>query len=501
MTEQTAVGFRSERGPVLIALMLSTGLVAIEATILATAVPSIVADIGGFSQFPWLFSIFLLAQAVSVPVYSKLADTVGRKPIILFGIGAFLVGSILCGVAWDMTSLIVFRAVQGLGAGAVLPVSITITGDIYTVRERARVQGYIASVWAAASVIGPSLGGLFSEFLSWRWIFFVNIPLCFIAAWMLIRAYHETVERQKHRIDIAGAAVLTVGLTLLILAVLEGGQAWAWWSWQSVTAFSLAVVLLTVFVFIERRAAEPVLPLWLFSRRLIVTTSLISFGVGAALIGLTSYVPTFLEISAGASPLVSGLAVAALTLGWPISASQSGRLFLRIGFRATALIGLGIAVLGAVGLFAASLVPSPWTTAIACFVVGLGLGLVASPTLIAAQSSVAWTERGVVTGANMFLRSMGSAVGVAIFGAVANAVIAGSGLGEQSPDAIQAASGAVFVAVVVATVVTIAGALAMPRGHVDDIEHRPAEHPTGDAATTKEPARQPADEDAAAPGA
>ena len=474
MTEQTAVGFRSERGPVLIALMLSTGLVAIEATILATAVPSIVGDLGGFSQFPWLFSIFLLAQAVSVPIYSKLADTVGRKPIILIGIALFLVGSVLCGFAWDMTSLIVFRAVQGLGAGAVLPVSITITGDIYTVRERARVQGYIASVWAASSVVGPSLGGLFAEFLDWRWIFFVNIPLCFIASWVLMRAYHETVERQRHRIDLAGAAVLTVGLTLLILAVLEGGQAWDWFSWQSIGGFSIAAVLLVVFVFIERRAAEPVLPLWLFSRRLIVTTSLISFGVGAALIGLTSFVPTFLESTADASPLVSGLAVAALTLGWPISASQSGRLYLRIGFRATGLIGLGIAVVGAAGVYASSFAPNVWTTAIGCFVVGLGLGLVASPTLIAAQSSVPWTERGVVTGANMFLRSMGSAVGVAIFGAVANGVIARSGLGEHSPVAIQAASAAVFVAVVVATVVTIAGAIAMPRGHVDDIEHQPA---------------------------
>ena len=477
VAEQTAVGFRSERGPVLIALMLSTGLVAIEATILATAVPSIVADIGGFSQFPWLFSIFLLAQAVSVPVYSKLADTVGRKPIMLFGIGAFLIGSVLCGFAWDMTSLIVFRAVQGLGAGAVLPVSITITGDLYTVRERARVQGYIASVWAASSVIGPSLGGLFAEFLSWRWIFFVNIPLCFIAAWMLIRHYHETVERQKHRIDIAGAVVLTVGLTLLILAVLEGGQAWAWNSWQSIGAFALAAVLLVVFVLIERRAAEPVLPLWMFSRHLILTTSLISFGIGAALIGLTSYVPTFLELTAGATPLVSGLGVAALTLGWPISASQSGRIYLRIGFRSTAFIGLGIAVLGAIGLYAASLAPNAWTTAIACFVVGLGFGLVASPTLIAAQSSVPWAERGVVTGANMFMRSMGSAVGVAIFGAIANSVISGSGLGAHSPVAIQAASGAVFLAVIVATVATIAGAVAMPKAHVDDVEHRPAAEP------------------------
>lgn len=475
MTEQTAVGFRSERGPVLIALMLSTGLVAIEATILATAVPSIVADLGGFSQFPWLFSIFLLAQAVSVPVYSKLADTIGRKPIMLVGIGTFLVGSILAGFAWDMTSLIVFRAIQGLGAGAVLPVSITITGDIYTVRERARVQGYIASVWAASSVIGPSLGGLFAEFLSWRWIFFVNIPLCLLAAWMLTRNYHETVHRTKHRIDIAGAVVLTLGLTLLILAVLEGGQAWDWTSWQSLGAFAIAGLLLIAFVLIERRAAEPVLPLWVFSRRLILTTSLMSFGVGAVLIGLTSYVPTFLEISAGATPIISGLAVAALTLGWPISASQSGRLFLRIGFRNTAFLGLGIATVGTAGLVAATFVPNPVTTAIACFVVGLGLGLVASPTLIAAQSSVPWAERGVVTGANMFLRSMGSAVGVAIFGAIANGVIDRSGLGEQSPVAVQAATAAVFVGVVVAAVATFAGAIAMPRAHVDDVEHKPAE--------------------------
>ncbi len=475
MSETTAVGFRSERGPVLIAVMLSTGLIAIDATILATAVPSIVADIGGFAQFPWLFSIYLLAQAVSVPVYSKLADTIGRKPIMLVGIGLFLVGSILCGFAWDMTSLIVFRAVQGLGAGAVLPVSITITGDIYSVRERARVQGYIASVWAASSVVGPTLGGVFAEFASWRWIFFVNIPLCLIAAFMLWRNYHESVGRQKHRIDYAGASVLTVGLTLVILAVLEGGQAWEWLSWQSLAAFGLGGGLLVAFVFIERRAAEPILPLWVLSRRLILTTSLISLGVGGVLIGLTSYVPTFLEATTDASPIVSGLAVAALTLGWPIAAANAGRLFLRIGFRRTALIGLTITVMGAAALLAASFAPNVWTTAIACFIVGLGLGLVASPTLIAAQSSVPWSERGVVTGANMFLRSLGSAVGVAIFGAVANGVIARSGLGEHSPVAIQWASAAVFLAVVVTAVITIAAAIAMPAAHVDDVEHREAD--------------------------
>ncbi|MEV1131078.1 MFS transporter [Agromyces sp. NPDC049794] len=477
MADADGVGFRSERGPILIALMLATGLVAIESTILATAVPTIVADIGGFTEFPWLFSIYLLAQAVTVPVYSKLADTLGRKPIILIGIGFFLLGSILAGFAWDMSSLIVFRAVQGLGAGAVLPLAVTITGDLYSVRERARVQAYIASVWAASSVIGPSLGGLFAEFLTWRWIFFVNLPLGAVAVWMLVRNFHETVGRRRHRIDIAGAIVLTAGLSLLILAVLEGGQAWDWLSWQSLSGFGLAAVLLVAFVLIERRAAEPVLPLGIFSRRLILTTSLIAFGLGAVIIGLTSYVPTFLEVTADASPFASGLAVAALTLGWPLSGSQSGRVYLRIGFRATALIGIAVTVLGAAGLVAATATPNPWTAALACFVVGLGLGLVASPTLIAAQSSVPWTERGVVTGAIMFLRSMGSAVGVAIFGAVANGMIARSGLGEQSPAAIQSASAAVFIGVGIAALATVAAALAMPRGHVDDIEHHAAEEP------------------------
>lgn len=479
MSDHSAVGFRSERGPVLIALMLATALIAIDSTILATAVPSIVREIGSFSQFPWLFSVYLLAQAVTVPIYAKLADTIGRKPVMLVGIGLFLLGSILCGVAWDMTSLIVFRAVQGLGAGAVLPVSITITGDIYSLRERPKVQGYIASVWALSSVIGPTLGGFFSSFTSWRWIFFVNIPLSLIAGYVLWRKYNESIARERHRLDIAGASVLTLGLTLLLLAVLEGGQAWAWTSWQSLGAFGVGGAALVGFVFIEQRAAEPVLPLWVFSRRLVVTTSLISLGVGVILIGLTSYVPTFLEVSAGASPIVAGLSVAALTLGWPISASQSGRLYLRIGFRRTGLIGLGGAVLGSVLLVVVSVQPNPWTTALACFVVGLGLGLVASPTLIAAQASVPWSERGVVTGTNMFLRSVGSALGVAVFGAVANGVIARSGLGEQSAAAIQQGATAVFIAVVLSACVTIIAGLAMPPARVDDAEFAPFEAEEG----------------------
>ena len=472
------VGFRSERGPVLIALMLTTGLVAIDATILATAVPSIVADLGGFAQFPWLFSVYLLAQAASVPVYAKLADTVGRKPIVLIGISLFLVGSILCGFAWSMPALIAFRVIQGLGAGAVQPMAVTIAGDIYTVAERARVQGYLASVWAISSVVGPTLGGVFSQFTSWRWIFFVNVPLCIVAGWMLIRNFHESVEPRRHRIDYAGAGLLTAGMSLLILAVLEGGQAWAWNSVQSVGAFVLSAVLLIVFVFVERRAAEPILPLWIFSRRLLVTTTLISLGVGAMLIGLTSYVPTYLEGSIQSVPVVAGLAVAALTIGWPISASLSGRFYLRIGFRNTALLGMGVAVVGAVLLFLSAPHPSVASVAISCFIVGLGLGLVATPTLIAAQSSVPWNERGVVTGANLFARSIGSSVGVAIFGAIANSIIVASARGEHDPGTVEAAAGAVFLAVAIAAILTIIAGLAMPKGRVEDIEMaRPAARP------------------------
>ena len=473
-SRRDGVGFRSERGPILVALMLSTALIALDSTIIATAVPSIVDDLGGMAQFPWLFSVYLLAQAVSVPVYAKLADTLGRKPVILFGIGLFLVGSVMCGLAWDMGSLIVMRAVQGLGAGAVLPLTITIAGDIYTVAERAKAQGYIASVWAMSSVVGPTLGGVFSQFVSWRWIFLVNIPFCLLAAWMLWRNYHESVERSRHRIDYAGASVLTVSMTLLILAVLEGGQAWAWSSWQSIGSFVVGGALLLVFGVIERRAAEPILPLEVFSRRLIVATCLISVGVGAVLVGLTSYVPTFLERSTGVTPIVAGLAVAALTIGWPISAAQSGRLYLRIGFRPTALIGLVIAALGALAMWRASATPNVWTTAGSAFVVGLGLGLVATPTLIAAQASVPWSERAVVTGTNLFMRSVGSAVGVAIFGAVANAIIAEGG-GPSSAAAVQAGSTAVFLAVFITAVITILAGLLMPAVRAEGLEHDAAE--------------------------
>lgn len=464
----SSVGLRSERGPLLLAIMVASGLVAIDATILATAVPTIVDDLGGFSQFPWLFSIYLLAQAVSVPVYSKLADVLGRKPIILFGIGLFLLGSILCGLAWSMPALIAFRAVQGLGAGAVQPIAITMVGDIYTLSERARVQGYLASVWAISSVVGPTLGGVFAQFTGWPWIFYINIPLGLLAAVLIIRNFDEKVERHTHRIDYAGAALLTASLTLLILGLLEGGIAWEWNSPTSLAIFAVGIVLFAAFLAVERRAAEPVLPLWAFTRPLLLTTTLLAFAVGAVLIGLTSYIPTYLESALGTPPLLAGLALAALTLGWPIAATLAGRVYLRIGFRSTVLIGMIIVILSATAMVLIAPFPSVALIAITCFVMGLGLGLSASPALIAAQASSSWRERGVVTGTNLFARSVGSAVGIAILGAVANGIISGYPGGAKNPDAVVTATGAVFVAVLIAAILAGVAAILMPKAPVPD---------------------------------
>jgi EmrB/QacA subfamily drug resistance transporter len=465
VARSSGVGFRSERGPVLIGVMLSTAVVAIDATVIATAVPSVVADLGGFAQFPWLFSVYLLAQAVTVPVYGKLADVFGRKPVMLFGIGLFLLGSVLCGVAWDMGALIAFRAVQGLGAGAVQPMSMTIVGDLYSLQERAKVQGYIASVWGISSVVGPTLGGVFSEYVSWRWIFFVNIPLCLVAAAMIGLRFAERVERRRPQIDYAGAGVLTVALTLLVLGLLEGGQAWAWASPQSIAVLGGGVVLLAVFVAVERRAADPVVPLRLLRQRLLVATSLVSACVGAVLLGLTSYVPTFVQDVLGTGPLVAGFALAALTLGWPLSASQSGRLYLRIGIRSTALVGVAVVLIGSLLLLLLDQSSSVLLVGATAFVIGLGMGFTAAPTLIAAQSAVRWQERGVVTGLNMFARSAGSAIGIAVFGAVVNATLRGQevGLDAVSPAALTTAVHHVFEGTVVLAVALLAAVLMMPR--------------------------------------
>lgn len=472
-TEQTisraSVGLRSERGPILLSVMLSVGLIAIDATILATAVPSIVNDLGGFAQFPWLFSIYLLAQAVSVPIFAKFTDLIGRKPIMLLGIGLFVLGSILCGIAWSMPALIAFRALQGLGAGAVQPTAMTIIGDIYSVAERARVQGYVASVWALSSVVGPTLGGLFVDFLNWRWIFFVNVPLAALAAWWLFGRFHEKVVRKQHRIDVGGSALLGVGSSLIVLGLLEGGILWQWSSVPSITILTVGVLLMILFGVVERRAAEPILPGWLFRSRLLNSTNLAALGVGVLLIGLTSFIPLYAQGVLHTTALVAGFALAALTLGWPLAASVAGRIYLKIGFRRTALIGAVVIMIGSALLTLLSSHSSVWQVAATCFVIGMGLGLVASPTLIAAQAAVDWDRRGVVTGTFVFSRSMGSALGIAVFGAIANASLSRRIGGHISSTAsgipagiLEPALHKVFLAAAVTALLLAAAVLIMP---------------------------------------
>ena len=478
-TDTAGIGLRSERGPLLLAMMLSTGLVAIDSTAIATAVQSIVADIGGFSDFPWLFSVYLLASAVTVPVYAKLADTIGRKPIMLWGIGVFLLGSILCAAAWNMPTLIAFRAVQGIGAGAILPMAITMVGDIYTLQERARVQGYMASVWAIAAVVGPTLGGVFAQLDLWRGIFLMNIPLCLVAGWMIATRFREKVDRRPHRIDYAGAVLFTAALTLLILGVLQGGKAWGWRSTPSLAVFGAGVALLVAFAFVERRATEPLLPFRLLSRRLLLATNLLGFCVGAALIGLTEYVPIFLTVTTGAKPIAAGLALGALTIGWPFAATMAGRVYLRIGFRTTTILGGVILVLGTSALALASFVPSIWIVAVVCFVIGAGFGFSAVTSLVAAQSSVDWKERGVVTGTQMLFRSVGQSIGAAALGATANGVIAAHGGDETDPATMMAAAGAVFLAAAIVAVLLLAAAIAIPRLPIPTREAARVQSPTG----------------------
>lgn len=456
------VGFRSERGPILAALMLCNSLVALDSTIIATSVLTIVDDLGGFSQFPWLFSVYLLAQAVTVPVYGKLADLFGRKRLVLFGITVFALGSVLCGLAWSMPALIVARAIQGIGAGAIQPMVQTIAGDIYTVRERAKAQGYLASVWAMSSIVGPSVGGVFSEYLSWRWIFFVNIPLCVVAAVMLIRKFDEKREPAGTRrsIDYRGAALLTIGAGALILGLLEGGQSWAWASPTSIAVFTVGAVGVVLFVLAERRAPEPILPLWVLTRRVLVATSAVAAVIGSIVLTLTTYVPTFVQGVLGLSALAGGFALAPLLLSWPAMSSQSGKLYLRIGFRRTALIGSAIVMVGALLTLAWTETTPVWQVAAGCLVIGAGMGLVASPALIAAQSSVDWSERGVVTATNTFARSLGSAVGVAVCGAIVNATVGP----DRAPTELADAVHLLLYTVVGGALLMAVAAFAMPGG-------------------------------------
>ena len=409
---------------VVVSLMLAMALTAMDSTIVATAIPTIVKDLGGFALFPWVFSIYLLTQAAVTPIYGKLADLYGRKPVLIVGSIIFLIGSALSGLSWNMVALIAFRGLQGIGAGSIQPIVTTLAGDLFSIEERAKMQGYLSSVWGLSAIVGPALGGLFVQFASWRWIFYINIPIGAAALIALSIFLNEHVQHHRHRIDYGGSAFLVVSMGLLITGLLEGGVDWSWVSFQSLVTFGGGAVLVLAFFALENRAQEPVLPTWVFGRRVLLAANLGSLGIGVLTIGLSSYLPTYLQGVLHQTPLAAGFALAAMSIGWPLASAFSGKLYLQVGFRNTALLGALVTMASGVGFATLGLHSHIIVAALLSFVTGVGLGLGSTSLVVLIQSIVPWNRRGVVTGANMFTRQLGSTLGVAVYGTLVNAALA-----------------------------------------------------------------------------
>lgn len=410
---------------ILAALMCTMMLAAMDITIVATAIPQIVGDLGGFRLFSWVFSIYLLAQTVTIPVYGKLADLFGRKPVLIAGMLVFLAASAACSMAWSMAALIAFRAVQGVGAGSIMATVATVAGDLYSVRERAAIQGWLASVWGVAALAGPLTGGAFAQYLSWRWIFLVNLPIGALALALIGAFLHESFERRRPRIDYAGSALVLASIGTLIFGLMQGGQAWPWLSRPSLAVFGVAALLLAATVWAERRAAEPVLPGWVWRRRTLAGANLATIAMGMVMMAPSAYLPTFLQSVHGLSAIAAGLVLAGMSLGWSGASGLSGRLYLRVGFRDTAMTGAVLVIAASAG-FALTREPrAVWAVVADQIVLGAGFGLIFTPLLVGVQSVVGWERRGVVTGASMFSRYLGQSLGAALFGTVFNAAVAG----------------------------------------------------------------------------
>jgi EmrB/QacA subfamily drug resistance transporter len=454
------------RGLIMFGIMMVTALAAIEGTIVATALPSVVRDFGSFNSFPWVFSMYLLTQAVSVPFYGRLADTRGRRPVLIAGVMLFIAASLLCGIAWSMGSLIAFRALQGLGAGVVFPVTQTIMGDMFNLQERAKAQGLTASVWAVSSVLGPALGGLFSEQLSWRWIFYINVPFGLLGLALIARFLVDPPRLGvQRRLDVKGGALLLVGTSTLTLALLEGGTHWAWSSAASLSLFAAAAISLAWCWRIEGKVADPILPPWVFTRLPILSANIVSFVVGAIVLGLTAFFPIYAQNVLGVGPTVAGFGLAAALLGWPVAASMSGKLYLKHGFRSVATAGAMCAIVGGAWLVLLGDDMSVLTAAAGNFLIGIGLGLMSTSSMISVQNAVGWSERGAVTGASMFARTLGSALGTAILGAIFH--VATRGIEHPPMQLIALGAHRVFASIVILGVIALIAATKMPRQAVE----------------------------------
>lgn len=418
MPESTPAGVATDRAAATVALMLAMAVTALEMTVVSPAMPKIIASLRGFDIYPWVPSAYLLASTVTVPLYGKLADRLGRKRVLMFGLALFGLGSALSGAAVSMPMLIAMRVVQGLGAGAVGPIVLTLIGDLFTLEERAKVQGLFSGVWGLSSLAGPALGGWLTDRLSWRWTFYVTIPFNLVAMLILALRVRETVGARTDRpIDWPGAALVALGSSLLLLGVL-GGEARSPGSEAAVLVG--AAVLLVLLVLWERRAADPVLPLDLLARPSIGMAIAGSFLLGAILFGLETYVPLFIQGVRGGTATEAGGAITPLFLTWSISVALAARVVIRLGFRGTGLLGSAFIAAGMAGLALGAARPEhsgPIFTA-AMALTGIGMGPASLSQILSVQHAVQWERRGAATGAVTFFRTMGGAIGVGVLGAV-----------------------------------------------------------------------------------
>jgi len=401
--------------------MMATFMAAVENTIVGTAMPSIVGSLGDFHLFSWVFVAYLLFQAVSVPIYGRLSDLYGRKKVFFAGAGIFLLGSTLCGFAHDMYWLIAFRALQGMGAGAVQPVAYAIVGDIYTPTERAKVQGYLSSVFGISAVIGPTLGAFLVEHASWSVVFWINLPIGAVAMAMLAAFLKEQPHHKPPPIDIAASLLLTVGAGALMLAMIQAAQLPLW---LLVGCVVIGIAALWALVRHERHAPAPMLPIRFWTNRVIALGNFGSFAIGAVMMSVTGFLPTYLQGVMGRGASATGAAVAAMSIAWAVASVLAGRLMIRTSYRTSAMIGGALLALGSAVLVALTPHSELAWPVMGALLVGLGMGSCNTTYLVSVQAAAALRERGAATASNMFMRIVGQSTGAALFGALVNAGLA-----------------------------------------------------------------------------
>jgi EmrB/QacA subfamily drug resistance transporter len=404
------------------ALMLCLLLSALDQTIVATALPTIVGDLGGLDQISWVVTAYLLSSTVSVPLFGKISDLYGRKAMLQVTIAIFLFGSVLAGLAQSMLQLILARGVQGVGGGGIMAMTFTILGDILSPRERGKYVGYFTGVFASASVIGPLVGGFFVDHVSWRWVFLINLPLGAIAMVVAARYLHIRKTVRQHSIDVLGALLLTVSVTSVLLASSWGGQEYAWGSPQIVGLFAIGVVLAAAFLLQERRAQEPILPLRLFRDRVFAVCIALSALLGSVMIGASTFLPLFLQVVTGASATASGLLLVPMMAGVVVGSNVCGRLVHKTGrYKPYPIIGIGMALIGLVLLSTIEVTTTRLFISVGMAVVGIGIGSSMPIMTIAVQNTAPAADMGAATSAVNFFRTLGSALGVAVFGTVMSA--------------------------------------------------------------------------------